>query len=322
MMKPLHVKGVFFMNEKVQLGKTDLLVNPIGLGTNAVGGHNIYPNLDEETGREIIRTAIDHGVNFIDTAYFYGPERSEELIGEIVREKGNRENLVIATKGAHKFIKNEIAVDNSPAFLKKAVEDSLIRLRTDYLDLFYIHFPDQDTPKDEAVGALKELKDAGKIRAIGVSNFSLEQLKEANKDGYVDVIQSEYNLFKRDAEKEFLPYTVEQNISFVPYFPLASGLLTGKYTKKSIFNDGRSRNPLFQGELFDQNLAKVEQLRKIADAKNVHITHLTLAWYLAQDSIDVIIPGAKQPEQVIDNLKTLDVALSAEEIKQISSIFE
>ncbi len=310
------------MNNKIQLGKTDLLVNPIGLGTNAVGGHNIYPNLDEETGREIVRTAIDHGVNFIDTAYIYGPERSEELIGEIVKEKGNRENLVIATKGAHKFIENDVVVDNSPAFLIKTVEESLMRLRTDYIDLFYIHFPDQNTPKDEAVGALKELKDAGKIRAIGVSNFSLEQLKEANKDGYVDVIQSEYNLFKRDAEKELLPYTAQHNISFVPYFPLASGLLTGKFTKHSTFSDGRSRNPLFQGELFEQNLKKVEQLRKISIAKDVEIAHLVLAWYLAQDSIDVVIPGAKQPEQVVDNLKTLEVMLSHEEIQQISSIFE
>ena len=310
------------MTEKIQLGKTDLLVNPIGLGTNAVGGHNIYPNLDEETGRDIVRTAIDHGANFIDTAYIYGPERSEELIGEIVREKGKRENLVIATKGAHKFYKNEIIVDNSPAFLKKTVEESLMRLRIEYIDLFYIHFPDKDTPKDEAVGALKELKDAGKIRAIGVSNFSLEQLKEANKDGYVDVIQSEYNLFKRDAEKELLPYTAEHHISFVPYFPLASGLLTGKYTKHSTITGGRAQNPLFQGELFKQNLEKVEQLRELAKAKNTHIAHLALQWYLAQDSIDAVIPGAKQPEQVLDNLKTLDVSLSAEEIQQISSIFK
>ena len=309
------------MNEKVQLGKTDLYVNPIGLGTNAVGGHNIYPNLNEETGREIVRVAIDHGVNFIDTAYYYGPERSEELIGEVIHEKGHRENLVIATKGAHKYVENNIVVDNSPAFLKKVVEESLMRLRTDYIDLYYIHFPDQDTPKDEAIGALKELKDAGKIRAIGVSNFSLEQLKEANKDGYVDVIQSEYNLFKRDAEKELIPYTVEHHISFIPYFPLASGLLTGKYSKHSAITGRRTRNSLFQGAIYEQNLAKVEELRRIANAKNVRITHLALQWYLAQEAIDVVIPGAKQPEQVIDNLNTLDVRLSPEEIEQINSIF-
>ncbi len=158
------------MSDKVRLGKSDLYINPIGLGTNAVGGHNLFPNLDEEAGREIVRTAIDNGFNFIDTAYIYGPERSEELIGEVIREKGKREELIIATKGAHKFVEDEIILDNSPNFLRKSVEDSLIRLRTDYIDLFYIHFPDEHTRKDEAVGALKELKDGRKIGALGVGN--------------------------------------------------------------------------------------------------------------------------------------------------------
>lgn len=310
------------MSDKVRIGKTDLFINPIGLGTNAIGGHNIFPNLDEETGREIVRTAIDHGINFIDTAYIYGPERSEELIGEIIREKGIREQLIIATKGAHKFIEDEIALDNSPVFLRKSVEDSLIRLRTDYIDLFYIHFPDQHTSKDEAVGALKKLKDEGKIRAIGVSNFSLEQLKEANKDGYVDVIQSEYNLLKRQAEDELLPYAKEHSISFVPYFPLASGLLTGKYTINSSITDGRSRNPLFQGEAFEENLAKVARLREIAADKEAEIAHLVLAWYLKQDAIDAVIPGAKQPEQVLHNIKALNIHLTDEECQRISDIFK
>ncbi|PQD94784.1 oxidoreductase [Pradoshia eiseniae] len=310
------------MSKKVCIGKTDLYINPIGLGTNAVGGHNLFPNLNEETGREIVRTAIDHGINFIDTAYIYGPERSEELIGEVIREKDMREQLVIATKGAHKFAEDQMIVDNSPDFLRKSVEDSLIRLRTDYIDLFYIHFPDEHTPKDEAVGALKKLKDEGKIRAIGVSNFSMEQLKEANKDGYVDVIQSEYNLLKRQAEDELLPYAKEHSISFVPYFPLASGLLTGKYTKNSPITDGRSRNPLFQGAAFEDNLAKVEKLREIATAKEAEVAHLVLAWYLKQETIDAVIPGAKQPEQVLQNIKALNIHLTVEECAQISGIFK
>ena len=310
------------MSKKVRIGKTDLYINPIGLGTNAVGGHNLFPNLNEETGREIVRTAIDHGINFIDTAYIYGPERSEELIGEVIREKDMREQLVIATKGAHKFAEDQMIVDNSPDFLRKSVEDSLIRLRTDYIDLFYIHFPDEHTPKDEAVGALKKLKDEGKIRAIGVSNFSMEQLKEANKDGYVDVIQSEYNLLKRQAEDELLPYAKEHSISFVPYFPLASGLLTGKYTKNSPITDGRSRNPLFQGAAFEDNLAKVEKLREIANSKEAEVAHLVLAWYLKQETIDAVIPGAKQPEQVLQNIKALNIHLTVEECAQISGIFK
>ncbi|MEK4875984.1 aldo/keto reductase [Bacillus sp. FSL W8-0102] len=309
------------MVEKVQLGKTDLYVNPIGLGTNAVGGHNLYPNLSEETGKQVVRTALENGVNFLDTAFIYGPERSEELIGEVLKEF-RREDTVIATKGAHKFVGDKIEIDNSPAFLRQAVEDSLRRLQTDYIDLFYIHYPDESTPKYEAVGELKKLKDEGKIRAIGVSNFSIEQLKEANQDGYVDVLQSEYNLFKRQAEKDLLPYTAEQGISFVPYFPLASGLLAGKYTKETKFDDLRAKNPLFQGEEFVRNLEKVEQLRPIAEAKNTEIAYVVLAWYLTRESIDALIPGAKKPEQVVNNLKTLDVQLTKEEIESIDRIFQ
>ncbi|WP_110926194.1 aldo/keto reductase [Bacillus massiliglaciei] len=311
------------MMKETRIGKTDLYVNPIGLGTNAVGGHNIYPNLNEETGREIIRTAMENGVNFLDTAFIYGPERSEELIGEVLKESGNRDKAVIATKGAHKFVGGKVVFDNSPAFLKEAVEGSLKRLQTDYIDLFYIHFPDEDTPKDEAVGALKELKDQGKIRAIGVSNFSLVQLKEANKDGYVDVIQSEYNLLKREAEDKLLPYTAEHQISFVPYFPLASGLLGGKYTKDTTFDDDdiRAKSPLYQGQTYIRNLQRVEEVRKIADRKNAEVADVVLAWYLTRSSIDVLIPGAKKPEQVVRNLQTLDVDLTIDEVAEISAIF-
>lgn len=310
------------MVKKNQLGKTELYVNPIGLGTNAVGGHNLFPNLNEETGKEVVRTAINNGINFLDTAYIYGPERSEILIGEVLKEKGNRDEMVIATKGAHKLIDGKAVFDNSPGFLKAAVEGSLKRLQTDYIDLFYIHFPDHDTPKDEAVGALKELKDAGKIRAIGVSNFSIDQLKEANKDGYVNVVQSEYNLFKRGAEKDLLPYTAENRISFIPYFPLASGLLGGRYHKDSKFSDGRAKNPMFQGDTFLKNLKKVEQLREIANKKGAEPAHVVLAWYLTRDSIDALIPGAKRPEQVNENLKTLDITLTQDEVEKINSIFK
>ncbi|MDQ0226012.1 aldo/keto reductase [Metabacillus niabensis] len=309
------------MTKQVRIGKTDLYVNPIGLGTNAVGGHNLYPNLDEEVGKELVRTAINHGVNFLDTAFIYGPGRSEELVGEVIKETGKRNELVIATKGAHKLDGENVTFDNSPAFLKQSVEESLRRLQTDYLDLFYIHFPDENTPKDEAVGALKQLKDEGKIRAIGVSNFSIEQLKEANKDGYVDVIQGNYNLIQREAEKEFLPYTKEHNISFIPYFPLASGLLAGKYTKDITFNDLRADMPHLKGEEFVRNLEKVDKLRTIAVKKNVEVAHVVLAWYLTRDSIDVLIPGAKRAEQVIDNLKTLHIQLTEEEINKIDQIF-
>lgn len=310
------------MTKKVEIGKTGLHVYPVGLGTNAVGGHNIFPNLNDEVGKEIVRTAIQNNINFIDTAYMYGPEHSERLIGEVVKEGGKRSELVLATKGAQKYVEGKMIVDNSPAFLRESVENSLKRLQTDYIDLFYIHFPDEATPKYEAVGELHRMKEEGKIRSIGVSNFSLEQLKEGNKDGYIDVLQSGYNLFQRDAEQNLLPYSIDNNISFIPYFPLASGLLTGKFNANSTFEDGRSKNSLFQGEAFKQNLRKVDELKTIAKSKDVAVSHLVLAWYLANDAIDVVIPGAKKPEQVLENLKTQEVNLSKEEIEKIDTIFK
>ncbi|MBM7645497.1 aryl-alcohol dehydrogenase-like predicted oxidoreductase [Scopulibacillus daqui] len=310
------------MVEKNRLGRTDLYVTPIGLGANAVGGHNLFPNLSDETGREIVRTALQNGINFLDTAFIYGPERSEELVGQVVKESGSRSDVVIATKGAHQFVNGEVSIDNSPSFLREAVEGSLKRLKTDYIDLFYIHYPDEKTPKDEAIGVLKEMKDEGKIRAIGVSNFSIDQLKEANKDGYVDVVQSEYNLLRRGAEKDLLPYAAENRISFIPYFPLASGLLSGKYTKDSTFTDRRKDKPLFQGETYLRSIEKVEQIRTMADEKNTAAANIVLAWYLTREAIDAVIPGAKRPEQVAGNIKTLDVKLTDEEIERIDQIFQ
>ncbi|MFD1707722.1 aldo/keto reductase [Siminovitchia sediminis] len=310
------------MINQVQLGKSELYVNPIGLGTNAVGGHNLYPNLDEEAGKEIVRTAIHNGINFIDTALLYGPGRSEELIGEVIQETGKRSDLVIATKIGPVFEGNKMKIDNSPEFLKQEVENSLKRLQTDYIDLIYIHYPDEDTPKDEAVGALAELKEDGKIRSIGVSNFSLKQLKEADKNGYVEVFQGEYNLLNREAEETLFPYIKKENISFVPYFPLASGLLAGKYSQGDTFDDLRKNLPHFQGKAFKQNLEKVDKLRPIANAKNAGVAHVVLAWYLTRGVIDSVIPGAKRAEQVLDNLKTLAVQLTDEDIREIDEIFK
>lgn len=241
------------MANKITLGKTKLQVLPLGLGANAVGGHNLFPGLNDETGRNIVRSALDHGINFIDSAFIYGPGRSEELIGEVLKERGGRDNVVIATKGAHVITGDKITLDNSPAFLRQSVEDSLKRLQTDYIDLYYIHFPDENTPKDEAVGELKKLKDEGKIRAIGVSNFSIDQLKEANKDGHVDVLQSHYNLLHRDAEQDLLPYTQEHGISFVPYFPLASACWAANISKAIHSATLEKMTRYFKGDLCQES---------------------------------------------------------------------
>lgn len=307
----------------VRIGKSQVYASDIGLGTNAVGGHNLFPNLDDEVGKEIVRTALDNGITLLDTAYAYGLGRSEELIGEVLQEETyDRARVIIATKAAH-TPGDPDKKDNSPEFLKQAVEDALKRLQVEYIDIFYIHFPDESTPKNEAVAALHELKEAGKIRAIGVSNFSLEQLKEANKDGYVDVVEDQYSLLHRDAEKELFPYLKENRISFVPYFPLASGLLTGKYDKEATFGDGdiRQKNPDFQGDRFRKIVETADQLKPIAEKHDATVAQVVLAWYLKNPNVSVVIPGAKKAEQVLSNAKADDVRLTNEEYDQIDQLF-
>lgn len=281
------------MKQFVNLGKSDVEVFPIALGTNAVGGHNLYPNLDEEQGKDVVRQAINHGINLLDTAYIYGPERSEELVGEVVKEYP-REQIKIATKGSHEFDENqEVHQNNQPEYLKQQVENSLKRLQTDYIDLYYIHFPDDNTPKDQAVAALQELKEQGKIKAIGVSNFTLDQLKEANKDGYVDVVQLEYNLLHRENEA-VLQYCVDHLITFIPYFPLASGILAGKYDENTKFSDHRTTRRDFIPGVFEENVRRVKALESLAAAHQTSIANIVLAFYLTRPAIDVIIPGAKR----------------------------
>ena len=153
------------------------------------------------------------------------------------------------------------------------------------------------------------------------SDLDKHQLKEANKDGYVDVYQGHYNLLERSAETTYFPYMVEHGISFVPFFPFASGILAGKYNKNMTFDDHRAKKAHLQGEAFAKNLDKVEQLRPIADAKQADIAQIVLAWYLTRDAIDAVIPGAKRPEQVLNNLKAVEVNLTEDEVQQIDQIF-
>ncbi|HDE6906810.1 TPA: aldo/keto reductase [Staphylococcus aureus] len=308
------------MKQFVNLGKSDVEVFPIALGTNAVGGHNLYPNLDEEQGKDVVRQAINHGINLLDTAYIYGPERSEELVGEVVKEYP-REQIKIATKGSHEFDENqEVHQNNQPEYLKQQVENSLKRLQTDYIDLYCIHFPDDNTPKDQAVAALQELKEQGKIKAIGVSNFTLDQLKEANKDGYVDVVQLEYNLLHRENEA-VLQYCVDHQITFIPYFPLASGILAGKYDENTKFSDHRTTRRDFIPGVFEENVRRVKALESLAAAHQTSIANIVLAFYLTRPAIDVIIPGAKRAEQVVENIKAADIVLSDDEIQYIDELF-
>ncbi|CAD2081612.1 oxidoreductase ion channel protein IolS [Jeotgalicoccus coquinae] len=310
------------MTDLVELGKSGIIVHPIALGANFVGGYNLYGDVNEEEGRQTVRDAIEAGVTMLDTAFSYGPKRSEELIGEVLKEY-KRKDVVIATKAAQRELENgDMIIDNSPEFLKQSVEDALERLQTDYIDLFYIHKPDEKTPKDEAVQALYEMKAQGKIKAIGVSNFTVEQLAEANKNNHVDVIQNEYNLLNREAEKEMLDYTAANKITFIPFYPLAAGLLAGKYDENTKFEDLRSKLAFYQEDQFKENIQKVDKLKELAKKYDEEVAQLVLAFYLTRPSIDVIIPGAKKGEQIKANMRAADIDLDPEDIEYIDEIFK
>lgn len=309
-------------HNEVKIGKSDVQATALGLGTNAVGGYNLFPNLKDEDGLELVKTGLNNGIKLLDTAFVYGLGHSEELVGQAMKEF-DRHSFALATKGAQDFSTGEQVIDNSPAFLTAQVEASLKRLDTDYIDVYYIHFPDHDTPKAEAVGALERLKEQGKIRAIGLSNFSLAQIKEANADGYVDVVEDEFSLLHQDHAVDMMPYLKENGISFVPYFPLASGLLTGKYDHDVKFpkDDIRSQISDFQEPRYSDALAAIEKVRPIAGEHNASVAQTVLAWYMKNPLISVVIPGAKKASQVEANAKAMDVELSDAEYKAIDDAF-
>ncbi|ARK32382.1 aldo/keto reductase [Halalkalibacter krulwichiae] len=304
------------------LKKSNLKASVIGLGTNAVGGHNLFKNVNEADGKELVREAVKIGVNFLDTADIYGLGRSEELVGEVLKEF-HRDDYVIATKGAkHWFSDGSVKTDNRPEYLREAVEKSLQRLQLDDVDLYYLHFPDHETPFAESIGELARLKKEGKIRSIGISNVSLEQLKEANQDGDISVLQAPYHMLDRSAEKDLLPYCIEHNISFIPYGPLAFGLLGGGFTKDSKLDpkDWRNSVPLFQEEQFQQTLFKVERLKEVASEKETTLPNLALAWLLAQEGVDAVIPGGKRKERIRENAQASEIDLSQSELALIDDI--
>ncbi|WP_179394585.1 aldo/keto reductase [Lacticaseibacillus absianus] len=300
------------MMPQTTIGKTDVRTSKLGMGTNKVGSQNFDPQLKDADGLAAVQAAIDHGVTMLDTAYMYGLGHSEEVIAQAIRPY-DRQTLTLATKAAH-VPGNPTTYDNAPAFLRQAVDDALMRLGTDYLDVFYIHFPDDHTDKAEAVNALADMRRAGKLRAIGVSNFSLAQLQEANQDGQVDIVEDHYSLVHREAERELFPYLRANQISFVPYFPLAAGLLTGKYTV-----DPGGRFARF-GD-FGHIQSGLATVRQIATTHAATIAQVLLAWYMANPDITVVIPGARNAAQAIQNAAAQDVVLSQAEYRVIDQAF-
>ncbi|MDQ7252558.1 aldo/keto reductase [Pediococcus pentosaceus] len=303
------------MLNQIKIGKSAVETTTLGLGTNKVGGHNLFEGLEDQDGYEVVRTALGSNIKLLDTAYAYGYGRSEEIIGDVIKDY-DRSNITIATKAAQD-VNLDYKPNNNPEFLTQQIDHALKRLKTDYIDIFYIHFPDETTNKAEAIEALVKARDAGKIKAIGVSNFSLEQIKEANADDVIDVVEDHYSLVHRDAEKELIPYLNEHNITFVPYFPLASGILTGKYAK----TDSGKFNQYSQAE-FDQIIDAVEKVRGIAESKDATVAQVVLAWYLKNPNLGVVIPGARKAEQVKSNVKATAIELSDQEYHQIDAWFK
>ena len=297
------------------LGTSDIQITPILMGTWQAG-KKMWSGIDDNESIEAIRAAVDAGITTIDTAEVYGEGHSEQIVAKAVSDL--RDRLVYASKVFANHLKYEQVIE--------ACDRSLKNLNTDYLDLYQIHWPsgsfgNEKVPLEETMKALNKLKEDGKIRTIGVSNFNREQLEEASQYGRIDSLQPPYSLFWRKIEKDAVPYCIENNISVLAYSSMAQGLLTGKFSPGHKFEeaDHRSANVLFQGENFERAQNALQQLKPIAEKHNCSLAQLSLAWLIAQPQTNAIA-GARTAEQAKDNAKAASVNLSQDELDEIDRI--
>jgi len=298
----------------------NLEVSLVGLGCNNFGSR-----IDAERTVEIVGTALDCGITFFDTSDIYGQTRSEEFLGTALRKR--RGEVVIATKfGAQ--IDEDRPGGAAPAYVRSACEASLRRLDTDVIDLYQLHRPDPNTPIGDTLGALDELVTAGKVREIGCSNFSAEQLREAQQavvDGaarFVSV-QNHYSLMHRDDEAEVLPAVTALGMSYIPFFPLANGLLTGKYRRGEPAPEGTrlaKPGPWLPPMLTDDNFDVVERLAQWAESHDHQLVDLAFAWLAAKAGVASIIAGATSPAQALANAQAAQWVLSSEEVAEIDGL--
>jgi myo-inositol catabolism protein IolS len=309
--------------KKRRIGRTDLEVTEIGLGTNAVGGSNLFDGLNDEDGIAVVRRAFDLGINFFDTADLYGYGRSEELIGIGLGKHKNE--VIVASKAGYQWdekTKVRIGFNNDPLYLRKCLDASLKRLGREWLDLYYIHRPDGKTPLEEAFGALLRFKEEGKIRYAGVSAFTVDQLKKAMAAGPIDVLQSEYNLFNRGVESEILPFCEEHGIGFIPYGPIAFGILSGTMTRDMNLTGGDWRRGVsfFSETNFPRAMDIVDELKKVAAKRGVPFSHLALRWILRKPIIASTITGARHPEEVEQKAGAVGWDLTPDELARIDEL--
>jgi aryl-alcohol dehydrogenase-like predicted oxidoreductase len=299
--------------EKRKIGTLE--VSLAGLGCNNFGWRT-----DADGTAAVVSAAIESGINFFDTADIYGGGQSEEYLGRAL--KGRREKVLIATKFGMKMADGKEG--GKPVYVRQAAEDSLRRLGTDHIDLYQIHQPDPSTPIADTLGALTELVKAGKVREIGCSNFSAGQLREAAQAGsgarFVSV-QNNYSLLHREPEAEVLPECKHLGIAFLPYFPLANGLLTGKYRKGQPFPKSSRAEDGFGPKVFtDENLALAERLRGFAESRGHTLLELSMAWLASRGAIASIIAGAKTPEQVTANASAVAWRLTEADVAAVDGI--
>jgi aryl-alcohol dehydrogenase-like predicted oxidoreductase len=296
-----------------------LEVTVVGLGCNNFGWR-----VDADASAAAVNAALDAGINFFDTADMYGTGQSEEFLGRALGPR--RQKVLIATKFGMKMGEGRIGA--RPEYVRQAAEDSLRRLGTDRIDLYQLHQPGPQVPIADTLGALDELVRAGKVREIGCSNFSRDQLGEADaavREGaarFVSV-QNQYSMVHREPEAEVLPECVRSGIAFLPYFPLANGLLTGKYRSGQPLPDGSRGRDGFGPKVFtDANLALVESLAEFAAARGHSILELAVSWLAAQPAVASVIAGAKTPEQVRTNASAAGWRLTTEDLAAVEAIME
>jgi aryl-alcohol dehydrogenase-like predicted oxidoreductase len=305
--------------QKRKLGKSNLEVSAIGLG--CMGMSVMYgPPKDKQEMISVIRSAVELGVTFFDTAEVYGPFTNEELVGEALAPV--REQVVIATKFGFKFNSEtgkQAGLDSRPEHIKQVAEASLKRLRTNVIDLFYQHRVDPDVPIEDVAGAVQELIQEGKVKHFGLSEAGVQTIRRAHAVQSVTALQSEYSLWWREPEAEIIPTLEELGIGFVPFSPLGKGFLTGKIDENTTFDSTDFRNtvPRFAPEARKANRALVDLLETIAQRKKATSAQIALAWVLAQKPWIVPIPGTTKLHRLQENVAAASIELSEEDLREI-----
>ncbi|PYT38092.1 MAG: general stress protein [Acidobacteria bacterium] len=304
----------------VRLGKTEMQVSVLALGTWAFGGD--WGSFDESEAKAAILAALDRGVTLFDTAQGYGFGVSERLLASALWQRVKREQVIVATKGGLRQDGDILLRDLSAKWLRRGVESSLRNLETDYIDLYQLHWPDPKTPAEETAGALEKMVGEGKIRHVGVSNFSPQQMDELARYGRVETDQPPYHMFRREIERDVLPYCAKHDIGVLAYGPLAHGLLSGRMTTKTAFarDDWRSKSSDFTGERFRRNLAVVTRLQQCADSRGITLPQLAVAWVISHPAVNVAIVGARRASQLDTTLPAAEVSLTGEDRKEIDTI--